>query len=243
MSIEIDIYKLAEKYNLTESEEMAFKYIVNNFEKSLEIGVRGVAKKCFASTSVVMNLSKKLGYKGFVDMVYRLEFSIKSMEAERTNINDSYSVNMDKRKLKKFKDFIIKDKRHVFIHGVGFSKSVAKYIAEKLVVLGYYAMVSEYMESMKDKYFCKGILILISKTGETSSLFPLCEKAKVAKIPIILFTGNPNSTIGEKADLTFVIKDSNPIDDRNLEKNDFFGNTILFFENLINLCLKNSEDK
>ena len=41
---------------------------------------------------------------------------------------------------------------------------VAKYISEKLIVLGYYAMVSEYMESMKDKYFCKGILILISKS-------------------------------------------------------------------------------
>ena len=60
----------------------------------------------------------------------------------------------------------------------GFSKAVTKYIAEKLVVLGYYAMVSEYMETMKNKYSCKGVLMLISKTGETSTLFPLCEKAK-----------------------------------------------------------------
>lgn len=185
-----------------------------------------------------MNLSKKLGYKGFVDMVYRLEFYVKSLENEKSNMNDSYCLNMDKRKLTKFKNLIIKDKRHVFVHGVGFSKAVTKYIAEKLVVLGYYAMVSEYMETMKNKYSCKGVLMLISKTGETSTLFPLCEKAKVAKIPIVLFTGNKNSTIGEMAELTFIIKDSNPIDDRNLEKNDFFGNTILFFENLINMCLK-----
>lgn len=241
MSFEIDIYKLAEKYNLTESEELAFKYIVNNFEKSLEIGVRGVAKKCFASTSVVMSLSKKLGYKGFVDMVYRLEFSVKSIEAEKSKINDSYCLNMDKRKIKKFKNYIMKEHRHIFIQGVGFSNSIAKYIAEKFVVLGFYAMVSEYMESMKDKYLHKGLLILVSKTGETSTLFPLCEKAKLSKIPVVLFTGNPNSTIGEKADLTFIIRDSNSIDDRNLEKNDFFGNTILFFENLINLCLKDEE--
>lgn len=242
MNLEIDIYKLAEKYNLTESEEMAFKYIVNNFEKSLEIGVRGVAQKCFASTSVVMNLSKKLGYKGFVDMVYRLEFYVKSLENEKSNMNDNYCLNMDKRKLKKFKDLIIKEQRHIFVHGVGFSKAVTKYISEKFVVLGYYAMLSEYMETMKNKYFYKGCLILVSKTGETSSLFPLCEKAKVAKIPIILFTGNKNSTIREMAELTFIIRDSNPIDDRNLEKNDFFGNTILFFENLINMCLKEGEE-
>ena len=74
MSLEIDIYKLAEKYNLTESEEMAFKYIVNNFEKSLEIGVRGVAKKCFASTSVVMNLSKNLVTKVLLIWYIALNF-------------------------------------------------------------------------------------------------------------------------------------------------------------------------
>lgn len=242
MNLEIDIYKLAEKYNLTESEELAFKYIINNFEKSLEIGVRGVAKQCFASTSVVMNLSKKLGYKGFVDMVYRLEFYVKNFEAEKSKKNDNYCINWNKRKLKKFKDFILKEKRHIFIHGVGFSKSLAKYMAEKFMVLGYYAMVSEYMETMKNKYFCKGLLILVSKTGETSSLYPLCEKAKIAEIPIVLFTGSKNSTIGEMADITFIIKDSNPIDDRNLEKNDFFGNTILFFEDLIDICLMENKE-
>ena len=157
MSLEIDIYKLAEKYNLTESEEMAFKYIVNNFEKSLEIGVKRCCKKMFCFNICCNDFSKKLGYKGFVDMVYRLEFYVQvSLENEKSNMNDSYCLNMDKRKLTKFKNLIIKDKRDVFVHGVGFSKAVTKYIAEKLVVLGYYAMVSEYMETMKNKYSCKG---------------------------------------------------------------------------------------
>lgn len=90
--MEIDIYKLGERYNLTESEELALSYIVNNIDKALEIGVRGVAKECFASTSVVMNLSKKLGYKGFIDMVYRLELTLKS-SLENKSITENYCLD------------------------------------------------------------------------------------------------------------------------------------------------------
>lgn len=236
MNTEIDIYKFVEKYNLTDSEELALKYIVNNFEKSLEIGVRGVAKKCFASTSVVMNLAKKLEYKGFVDMVYRLEFSIRKREQDLKRRED-YCVGFTDKKLKAFRKIIENKNRPIFIHGVGFSNSIAKYMGDKLMILGYYSMRSEYMETMRDKYNNKGILILVSKTGETPSLVPLCEKAQIGKIPIILFTGAENSTVEKMADLTFNIKDSNPFDDRNLEKNDFFGNAVLFFENLMSMCL------
>ena len=58
--INIDIYKLGEKYHLTESEELALKYIVNNFEKSLEIGVRGVAKKLFCFNFCCYESCKKI---------------------------------------------------------------------------------------------------------------------------------------------------------------------------------------
>lgn len=240
MNVEIDIYKFADKYNLTESEELALKYIVNNFEKSLEIGVRGVAKKCFASTSVVMNLAKKMEYKGFVDMVYRLEFNIKKQEQDFQR-KDDYYTKINHIKLKKFKKIISDKRKPIFVHGLGFSSSVVRYISDKLMILGYNAMRTEYMETMKDKYEGgKGVLIIISKTGETSNMFPLCEKARESKVPIILFTGAQNSTVEKMADLTFRVKDSNPFDDRNLEKNDFFGNAILFFENLMNLVISQS---
>lgn len=220
--INIDIYKLGEKYHLTESEELALKYIVNNFEKSLEIGVRGVAKNCFASTSVVMNLAKKLGYKGFVDMVYRLEFSIKNSLSNSNSLNN-YCTNLDDEKLKYFKNLISNTTRPIFIHGTGFSGAVTKY-----------------METMEPKYHQKAILLVVSKSGETSQIIMLCEKANLRNVPIVLFTGTSNSTLENLADLTFIIKDSNPIDDRNLKENDFFGNTILFFEYLLSVTKNNN---
>ena len=89
------------------------------------------------------------------------------------------------------------------------------------------------METMEPKFLKKGILIVVSKSGETSQVTMLCEKATLNEVPIILFTGAKNSTVENMADLTFIIKDSNPMDDRNLQCNDFFGNAILFFERLL----------
>lgn len=239
LGINIDIYKMGEKYHLTESEELALKFIVNNFEKSLEIGVRGVAKNCFASTSVVMSLAKKLGYKGFVDMVYRLEFNMKNYLPNSCSLNN-YCLNLDDEKIKYFKNLISNTTRPIFIHGTGFSNAVSKYMADKLMVLGYYSSRSEYMETMEPKYSQKAILLIVSKSGETSQIIMLCEKANLKNVPIILFTGASNSSLEELADITFIIKDSNPIDDRNLKENDFFGNTILFFEHLLSLIEKNN---
>ena len=113
-------------------------------------------------------------------------------------------------------------------------------MADKLMVLGYYSSRSEYMETMEPKYHQKAILLVVSKSGETSQIIMLCEKANLRNVPIVLFTGTSNSTLEILSDLTFIIKDSNPIDDRNLKENDFFGNTILFFEYLLSVTKNNN---
>ena len=237
--MEIDIYKLGERYNLTESEELALSYIVNNIDKALEIGVRGVAKECFASTSVVMNLSKKLGYKGFIDMVYRLELTLKS-SLENKSITENYCLDFSPQKGIKFRNLLKKGKnKPIFVHGVGFSNPIAKYISDKLMVLGYFSMMSEYMENVEKDYDEKPLLIVVSKSGETAAILNLCQKSKGKEVPVIVLTGVTNSSMESLAELNFVIKNSNILDDRNLEKNDFFGNTILFFEELIYEYLMN----
>ena len=51
-------------------EKELIEYFVNNVSEALELGVRGVAKKKYTSTSTIMRLSKKLGYSGFIEMLY-----------------------------------------------------------------------------------------------------------------------------------------------------------------------------
>lgn len=229
----IDIHKFVEKYNLTESEEAALNYIVNNLKSSLKIGVRGVAKQCYASTSVVMNLSKKLGYNGFIEMVYRLEDMSKKEETDSNNKN-SLCMNYSKELAKNFYELINKENNQaIYFGGTGFSKLIANYIKDKMMCLGYYAMMCEYLEAVDRPYKTKPLLIVVSKTGETYAVLRLCERAYRNNIPIVLFSGNDNNSISNLAELTFIIKNSNVMDDRNLDENDFFGNTILFFEKLM----------
>ncbi len=237
--MEIDVYKLAEKYKLTESEEMALKFILNNIERSLEIGVRGVAKECYASSSVVMNLSKKLGYKGFIDMVYRLEQNLFKAENEFRQKN-SLCENFSPEMLERFLDRLHSQKnKPIFVHGLGFSHIVAQYIKDKLMVEGFFAMMSEYIETVENPAMDSPLLIFISKSGETSNLINLCERSQKSNARIISFVGREDSTIERLSDITFIIKDSNRYDDRNLRENDFFGNTILFFEFLAGNYFKN----
>ena len=231
--MEIDVYKLAEKHNLTESEEMALKFILNNIERSLEIGVRGVAKECYASSSVVMNLSRKLGYKGFIEMVYRLEqnlFKVESNFLQKNNLLENFSNELVDKFIEKLQ---VQKKKPIFVHGLGFSHIVAQYIKDKLMVEGFFAMMSEYIQTVENPSMDSPLLIFISKSGETSNLIDLCERSKKSNAIIISFVGSSSSTIGEMSDLFFVVKDSNAYDDRNLKENDFFGNVILSFEFLM----------
>ena len=122
---------------------------------------------------------------------------------------------------------------------MGFSNPIAKYISDKLMVLGYFSMMSEYMENVERDYDEKPLLIVVSKSGETAAILNLCQKAKGKEVPVIVLTGVKSSSMESLAELNFVIKNSNILDDRNLEKNDFFGNTILFFEELIYEYLMN----
>ncbi len=231
--MEIDVYKLAKKHNLTESEEMVLKFILNNIERSLEIGVRGVAKECYGSSSIVMNLSRKLGYKGFIDMVYRLEqnlFKIQNEFLPKNNLLENFSNEL----LEMFVQRLHGQKnKHIFVQGFGFSHIVAKYIKDKLMVEGFFSMMSEYIQTVENPSLDSPLLIFISKSGETSSLIDLGERSKKSNAIIISFVGNGSSSIAEMSDLFFVIKDSNTYDDRNLKENDFFGNAILSFEFLM----------
>ena len=58
--------------SLTDTEQAVLEYLLLHLDEALKLGVRGVAKANFTSTSTVMRLSRKLGYNGFIEMYYKL---------------------------------------------------------------------------------------------------------------------------------------------------------------------------
>ena len=229
----IDIYKIAKRHKLSESEENVLKYIVNNTDKVLELGVRGVARECFSSSSVVMNLAKKMGYRGFIEMVYKLEENFKEDDVAPPS-NDRLCLNLTDELLEEFKGLLLTNRsKPMYVHAVGFSSIVSKYIQQKLMVEGFLAMESEYFSVVDKERKNETIFIFISKSGETPQILDLAKQIKQGRGRVISFVGAKDSGVEEHSDLTFVVKNSNRNDDRNIQENDFFGNVILFFESLI----------
>lgn len=83
----MDISKFIQNKGLTEIEIEVLNYMIDNINDINKMGVRGVAKNNFTSTSTIMRLAKKLGYSGFLEMQYNL-LSLTKNEL-KDNLNDS----------------------------------------------------------------------------------------------------------------------------------------------------------
>ena len=86
--MEIDIEKLTCGIQLTDIERNVLEYLLTHLDQALKLGVRGVARENFTSTSTVMRLSRKLGYNGFIEMYYKLLGAV-------GGVSRGYEVNED----------------------------------------------------------------------------------------------------------------------------------------------------
>ncbi|MFT8312668.1 MAG: MurR/RpiR family transcriptional regulator [Clostridium sp.] len=244
---ELDISKIIDKYHLSKIEEKILIYIINNIDNVKEIGVRGIAKEHYTSTTTIMNLSKKLGYSGFLDMYYNLHFKLrnKSSYYDRKVFNDYYGVNVDEilsiddDSIDKFINMLIENKNEViYTYGFGLSLFIAEYITRKLLIMGFNCIISDCHELYAVNTLKAKLFINVSKSGETKYLVDVSEYAKKNHIKMISFIGNIESTIGKLSDINFKIHDMHAMDDRNKLPNLFYGNVIILFEILLNKYLQ-----
>lgn len=247
--------KLIQNTDLTELEKNVLRYIVSNIDNVMKMGVRGVAKANYTSTSTIMRLSKKLGHTGFVDMHYHLLPLVKRNVTHSEDSNDF----MHKEQLdlllkytseKQINDFLDcldeKSEKFKFIYATGFSAIAAEYINKKLLVLGKRCILASGTDSasiFENNLDSISTMFVISKSGETGQVVSKVKTAKENKIKVISFTGEEENTISRLADVSFKIQDSNKLDDRNVMPNIFFPNVLLLFEFLIYKAYRRLENK
>lgn len=233
----LDLTKLFGDIKLTSIEESIITYLLNNIDTCLDNGIRGIAKKTYTSPSTIMRLSKKLGYNGFVDLVYSLKLKITS-EDNGEFVNDLEEKNIYTTNYSNASDDFLEyiNKGNILVSGEGFSELVSKYIYMKLLVLGKRSILSTFIDFdiLFDNHAEKiDSVILISKSGESSRSAMTCNLAKEKNIKVISFTGNSQSTLAKNSDITFLIDDSEKLDNDNFYPNPFFGYCIETFELLI----------
>lgn len=134
----LDLNKLTCGVSLTDTEQAVLEYLLLHLDEALKLGVRGVAKANFTSTSTVMRLSRKLGYNGFIEMYYKLLGAVGEGN-QSYELNEGFishfagegAVSMENyRSLRLAAEKIYQTDQVVFIYGMGFSSMMAEYLAK-----------------------------------------------------------------------------------------------------------------
>lgn len=241
----MDLTKFVENKGLTEIELRVLNYMIDNIDDLNKMGVRGIAKNNFTSTSTIMRLAKKLGYSGFLEMQYNL-LSLTKNEVGN-NINDSdfiESLKLDgllkgisNEAINSFVDILFDDnQKFIFIYANGFSGIVAEYINKKLLVMGKRCILSNGTDSIgvfENNLDFISSIIVISKSGETPMVLNKVKTAKEHNIKVISFTNELENSISKLSDISFKIEDTNKLDDRNIMPNTFFPKVLVIIELLV----------
>lgn len=244
-----DLNKIIQGKSITETEENVIRYILKNMNTVLEKGVRQIARENFTSSSTIMRLTKKLGYSGFIDMYYQLLPFVESSEKEFVSdeslagynpLEEILKVN-DEGEMTSFIDLLQSAKsKYVFIYATGFSAIIGEYFYKKLLVSGQrviFATGTDSIAILESNIDSIGMLITVSKSGETELVLEKMNYCKEKGIPVVTFTNEMDNRASELSDVTLRVTDNEKLDDRNMSPNFFFSEILMLFEYLMrNYC-------
>lgn len=240
--MKFDIYKIADNYKLSETERQVLEYILKNIDSVLSKGVRDVATINYTSAATVIKLSKKLGYTGYTDMIYRLNFIIKNHKKNQDHTSDitSFIAHIDREKIDSFISILIKHREDIiFITATGFSAPIAEFFWRKMLVLGFKCIKTNSYGVYDNNQIGGALAIGISKSGETESVTKVIDYAAKNKLDIITFTGKAENYMAKQSTLNFFILDDKELDDRNITANYFYARVMIIMEYLLDKVMNN----
>lgn len=238
MDITLD-KKLIEK--LTENEKRVYDYLLENKKIINSLKLTDLAKNTYTSSSTIIRAAKKLGFKGYRELIFKLlnERIIGEYDGDiNFNIKNAFEIE---RFLKAI------DTGKILLYSEGLSEDISKYFYKKFLMLGKNV---EYFNSMicglTGESGCRikeyDAIILITRKGKGVLSLKLASILKRLGTKIVVFTSNPNSNLYKLSDLGFrFIEDIDEIYE-NYYPTLFYGYTIVFFESLLkNYYEKNNE--
>ena len=238
--MKFDLYKMRDKYKLSDTEQKLLAFILEHHEEALSMGVRQIAARNFVSPALVIKLSKKMGFTGFTDMVYRLNFLIQNRARNRNHTSSltSFIGNIESGRLNGFLELLDRHRNDVIlITSTGFCSPVAEFIARKLLVRGYRCIQRNAYGVYDKNPLGAGLMIAISKSGETDTITRVVDYGKENGVDIISFTGEQSNHIARCSTVNIPILDDQALDDRNMEANYFYARVMIVFEYLMDQLL------
>ncbi len=255
----MDLKKLTQDKNLTETERQVLQYILTHLDSALTRGVRDIARANYTSTSTIMRLAHKMGYTGFVDMCYKLGTVTQEQNQQLGNAQtflngfnlESLLSYITYDQIKAFAEKLAEaEGTMVFVYATGFSGLMGSYLASKLTNMGklcLYANAGDSGGIFENALPTMKIFVCISKSGKTKQVFDKIKTAKENGAFTVAITGEKENSISKYADIWFRVKDTCKLDDQNINPNTFFPQTLMLIEILAyeyqRICTREEERK
>lgn len=197
-------------YNrLNETDFHILKYILNHKSECHKLGINSLAEKCNVSRSSILRLAQKLGFSGYSEFRVFLKW-----QEQEGNNSDKSQVEilsndiLETLKYIKTKDFsemckLIHRAQRIFIYGTGTAQLDCAFELQRmfLAVQKYLHVIqaqTEFEMVIKDLTL-DDLVIIISFSGDTPTIFSAVQSLVAKGIPFISVTNLKNNRLARMA--------------------------------------------
>lgn len=209
---------------LPNSEKKLAKWIITHPEKVIKMTVTDLSKQATSSPATVVRLCRSLGLEGFTDLKLQLSKNLPQIrENLHTDIIKDEDVHQIKKKLKfnlnnSFEETfnllsdealnkavdLIENSTNIFTFGIGASGLVSEDIYQKFSRIGrntFFSKDHHLMSTSLVSNDLSAVFIAISNSGEKQEVIHLARIAKNQKMPVIVITSSPDSSLAVLSDV------------------------------------------
>lgn len=201
-----DLYK-----SLTPTEKQVLERIISNPISIVSMNSTELAKEANVSKTMVINLSQKIGFKGFNDLKYYIKHnadkgkivsdSVDFKSKLQSDIRNTFKISQNK-ELEDICEKILKADS-IYVLGRGPTKHIAAYLTHIMIILGIKCInVADYnhFDIIARKMSIRDLMIAISLSGETKLIVDTAITASSRGREVVSITSFSDNTLAHCAD-------------------------------------------
>ncbi|WP_307992131.1 MurR/RpiR family transcriptional regulator [uncultured Clostridium sp.] len=193
---------------LNENDIYILKYILQNKTECFNLGVTELAKRCNVSKTTILRCIKKLDFEGYSEFKVYLKWKENDLDNRNDNIIEKLTTDINQTiNYLKNRDFteickLIYNADNIFVYGTGApQRVVAQALKQTFFATNKYLYMIEgegEFEGLIDKITNKDIVIIISLSGNTTSLENCTNKLSLKGVEYISITKLINNKLSTK---------------------------------------------
>ncbi|WP_180954987.1 MurR/RpiR family transcriptional regulator [Bacillus sp. V3-13] len=232
--------------------------LIEHIDQLQTYSIREAAKNNFVSTSSISRLCTKLGLSGYSELKFYLKNQYDYLQEDHDDTHSSmkktasvllnsfqqnYGKTIDQLNEADLEQFIqlLKNASHIGVCGSGISEIVANYFTQRFQIIGkdtWLVNVSAPGGIYMNQLAKSQLMVVFSRSGESSYALSKAQIAKRQGIKIAAITSNRNSSLAEMADLILPIYGSREPLDVSYNITSYNSIVVLFIDLLLQLYME-----